>query len=64
MNKDTLVTLIAIVGVILLSGAGIVVYGVDGKDVTMQAISGLMGFAGGAGVGGAMGYTLANKEGE
>ena len=54
------ITLTAIVGAIILSGIAIFAYGLPGKDITAQAITGLLGFAGGAGVG----YVVAKKEGE
>lgn len=66
MNWDKAITLVAILGVIALAGAALAVYGTDGKDITQNAISGLLGFAGGAGAGVAVGYAIksSKQEGE
>lgn len=54
------ITLTAIIGAVLITGMAIFMYGASGKEITAQAITGLLGFAGG----GAVGYTVAKKDGE
>lgn len=49
MNLEKLTTPLAIGGVILLATAAIFAYGTQGMDITSQAITGLLGFAGGVG---------------
>ena len=62
MNWDKVITLVAIVGVISITILAMFLYNGEGREITSQAITGLLGFAGG----GAVGYAIAKnkKDGE